>query len=326
MIFKDKTLREIADMIIGDVSYFPYRSSSYITEFFNECDCDFVHDGSTRVLWTKDRLKELVAEQNPNANTLPPRFVKVLQILMDKGDATKDDDRDRNKALEYLNSKIHRTGFEGFYADDNFFYIRHIRSGTVAESVNPHRPLTKDEQIKRTQLAEYMDRCSEDDLIEKILFPLFRQLGYQRVTTTGHKDKSLEYGIDMWMKFTLPTTHVLYFGIQVKKGKLDAAGRTQGPNANMAEILNQTSMMLGKEIFDSEINKKVLVDHALIIAGGEITKQAKNWLGERLDSAKRSQILFMDRDDILNLYSTSTLPLPDGAVVEASYDYDDIPF
>jgi len=32
----------------------------------------------------------------------------------------------------------------------------------------------------------------------------------------GHKDKALEYGKDIWMRYTLPTQHVLYFGLQVK--------------------------------------------------------------------------------------------------------------
>ncbi|MGH3671250.1 MAG: hypothetical protein ACRDSH_11535 [Pseudonocardiaceae bacterium] len=35
-----------------------------------------------------------------------------------------------------------------------------------------------------------------------------------RVTASGHKDKALEYGKDIWMKFTLPTQHVLYFGLR----------------------------------------------------------------------------------------------------------------
>jgi hypothetical protein len=48
MKFKSRNLREIAEMVIGDVPYFPYRSSSYITRFFEECDLEFVHDGSTR--------------------------------------------------------------------------------------------------------------------------------------------------------------------------------------------------------------------------------------------------------------------------------------
>ena len=64
-----------------------------------------------------------------------------------------------------------------------------------------------------------------------------------------------------------------------------------------------------------------------IVAGGEITKQAKNWLGEKLDASKRSQILFMDREDILNLYIVSNLPLPDGAISKPTSIFeDDIPF
>lgn len=56
------------------------------------------------------------------------------------------------------------------------------------------------------------------------------------------------------MKYVLPTMHVLYFCIQAKKGKLDAAGMSRASNANVAEIYNH-----------------------------------------------RRQIIFMDRDDILNL-------------------------
>jgi hypothetical protein len=114
---------------------------------------------------------------------------------------------------------------------------------------------------------------------------------------------------------------------QAKKGKLDAASATQGSNANIAEILNQVLMMLGHEIFDPETSRKVLVDHAFIVTGGEITKQARNWLGGKLDSSKRSQILFMDRDDILNLYVVSGVPLPEGATPDpVPFSEDDIPF
>ncbi|WP_327731284.1 hypothetical protein OG250_42175 [Streptomyces sp. NBC_00487] len=69
-------------------------------------------------------------------------------------------------------------------------------------------------------------------------------------------------------------------------------------------------MMLAHEIFDPETNRRVLVDHAFIVAGGEITKAARNWLGNALDASRRSQILFMDRDDILNQYVVANLPLP----------------
>lgn len=163
----------------------------------------------------------------------------------------------------------------------------------------------------KNQLTGYLGKCSEDELIKEILLPLFRQLGFHRITNAGHKDKALEYGKDVWMKFTLPTLHVLYFGLQAKKGKLDASGVS---TSNVAEIHNQATMMLGHEIFDPELNRRVLVDHAFIVAGGEITKSARNWLGNKLDASKRSQIVFMDRDDILNLFIVTNLPLPKGAL------------
>ncbi|MEZ5725423.1 MAG: hypothetical protein R3E47_10095 [Paracoccaceae bacterium] len=70
----------------------------------------------------------------------------------------------------------------------------------------------------------------------------------------------------------------MYFTLEFrrKRASLDAAGRS---SENVAEILNQTNMMLGHEIFDPEVGRRVLVDHAYIVAGGEITKAARNWLG-----------------------------------------------
>jgi hypothetical protein len=115
---------------------------------------------------------------------------------------------------------------------------------------NPHRPFSSAEQERRDKLVAYLDRASEDELIEEVLLPLFRQLGYARITPAGHKDKALEYGKDIWMYLTLPTLHRLYFGIQVKKDKLDAVGRSKGSNANVAEVHAQLMMMLGHEIFD----------------------------------------------------------------------------
>ena len=326
MKFKSRNLRALAEMVIGDNDKFRYRSSSFITQFFEECDLDFVHDGSTRWAWTTERLAELLSEPQEAPNTLPPRFVHLFRVLMQKADAA-DNDPDRRSALAELNKPLSREGFDAFYGDDNLLYIRHIGTQTLSMPISPHRPFTPDEIRKREELSHFLDSCSEDNLIEEVLLPLFRQLGFQRISATGHKDKALEYGKDVWMRFVLPTQHVLYFGLQAKKGKLDAAGNTQGRNSNIAEIHNQLLMMLGHEIFDPETSKKVLVDHAFIVAGGEITKQAKNWLGGKLDATKRSQILFMDREDILNLYVVSNLALPRGAKPPPSdFGSDEIPF
>lgn len=65
MKFKRRNAADLADLICGNVGsddpgfgekpkYFPYRSSSYITEFFADLDTDWVHDGSTRQWWVAD--------------------------------------------------------------------------------------------------------------------------------------------------------------------------------------------------------------------------------------------------------------------------------
>lgn len=246
---------------------------------------------------------------------------------MDQGGAL-NEDAGRKGALALLSGALAREGFEPFYADDKQCYLRHIATNTVAVAQpNPHRPFSAAELKRRDQLTAYLDVASEDALIEEVLLPLFRQLGFHRITAAGHKDQALEYGKDVWMKYTLPTQHVLYFGLQAKKGKLDASGVSKGGNANVAEIHNQVTMMLGHEIFDPEIGKRVLVDRAFIVAGGEITKAARNWLGNKLDATKRSQIMFMDREDILNLFVVTSLPLPSGALPQrAADDPDDLPF
>lgn len=321
MKFRRRNSEALADLICGNIGsdspgfgegpkYFPYRSSMYITEFFQDIGTDHVHDGSTRHRWVADVIDTMLNEPHEGPVHPPEIFCRLIDHLMSPTDAL-NEGADRLNALRQLNEVLTREGFEAFYGDDRHCYLRHIGSNTItALQANPHRPLSAAELKRRDLLEDYLDTCSEDELIEEVLLPLFRQLGFHRVTAVGHKDKALEYGKDVWMRYTLPTQHRLYFGIQAKKGKLDASGVSKTGNANIAEIHNQALMMLAHEIFDPETNCRVLVDHAFIVAGGEITKAARNWLANALDASKRSQIMFMDRTDILNLYVVTNLPLP----------------
>lgn len=47
MKFKDKNLKALAECIIGDNKAFLYRSSSHITEFFQDCGMDVTHVSTT---------------------------------------------------------------------------------------------------------------------------------------------------------------------------------------------------------------------------------------------------------------------------------------
>lgn len=328
--FKERTLRQIADMICGnfngDSSVFPYRSSSFLSEFFEDCETDYRHDGTTRNWWVVGVLKEILAMPLIGAHMVPPLFSTVIAQLMDPGDA-QNDEPGRPKALAMLNDALKRENFEAFYAEDGRCYLRHLSTQTIsAPDTNPHRPMSKEELERRTLLEAWLDAASEDAMIEELLLPLLRQLGFQRITSAGHVDKALEYGKDVWMKYRLPTLHWLYFGIQAKRGKLDSAGVSKGSNANVAEVLSQIRMMLGHTLFDPETNKRTLVDHAFIVAGGEITKAARNWLGEQLDASQRSQIMFLDRRDLLDLAIVYKLPLPAGALPASRPVMDEIPF
>ena len=330
MKFRRRTLDELADMVCGnfpaETSHFSYRSSSYITRFFQDADTDFEHDGSTRAWWVANTLDEILNEPSRDANTPPDSFIRVIATLMDKEDA-KNEGCDRAAALMRLNASLAREGFEAFYGEGGQCYLRHTKTKTVAgTSTNPHRPFSATELKRREILSTYLDGINEDEFIEEVLLPLFRQLGFHRITAAGHKDKALEYGKDVWMRYVLPTQHVLYFGLQVKKGKLDAAGVTQSGNSNVATILNQITMMIGHEIFDPEVNRRVLVDHVFIVAGGEITKAARNWLGGKLDATRRSQIMFIEREDILNLFIVTNTPIPKGALSKEPVIDDVLPF
>ena len=323
---------QLADMICGNSpakgqNYFKYRSSSYLTQFFQDCETDYVHDGSTRQYWVADTLTKILKEPHPSSAVPPDTFCRVILTLMDQEDIENDEPM-RPKALGQLNSALVREGFEAFYASDKRCYLRHIDTQAIAVAApNPHRAFSAQELERKESLLLWLRECSEDEFIEGVLLPLLRHLGFQRVTPAGHKDKALEYGKDIWMRFTLPTRHNLYFGLQVKKGKIDASGKADSQNANVAELLNQVTMMLGHEIFDPETNKRTLVDHAIIVSGGEITKQAQNWLGQRLDATRRSQVMFMDRDHIVNLFIVTNVPLPKDATSASPDEFkDDIPF
>lgn len=314
--FRRRTLIEIADMICGNDAagpHFQYRSSSQLTEFFYDADTDYEHDRSTRNTWVAGVLEDILSGVWPSPHTPPAAFLRIVACLMDQADA-KDDGPHRPAALRILNRSLSREGFEAFYGDDASCHIKHTGTSTIAVAQpNPHRVLTPAEQKRRRLLEDYLDRATEDELINTVLLPLFRHLGFERVRAAGHEDKALEYGKDIWMRYVLPTQHRLYFGIQAKRGTLDAAGRSKGSNSNVAEMLNQITMMLGHEVFDPELNRRVLVDHAFIVAGGTITKAARNWIGGKLDALRRSQIMFMDREDIVEQFVVCNVPLPEAA-------------
>jgi hypothetical protein len=335
MQLKKRTLHDIAEMICGSDgggssfqrSNFKYRSSSNLTRFFLHCEMEeHVHDGSTRHTWVLDVLDKLNSGPVSNPQLPSDGIIRVLQELMD-ADNFSSSNLNREAALAELNISIARDGLQGYFDGAGKCHLRNL--GTeVTSATHPiqRRAWTDAELRKRKSLSDYLNSASEDDFIESILQPLFQQLGFIRVSVSGHRDKALEYGKDIWMKYQMPTSHYLYFGIQVKRTKIDSAGASK--NSNVAEILNQITMMLGHPVWDPETNRQNLVDHVFIVSASEITKQAKQWLGQNLDISARRTVMFIDRDDLLNLAVSTNLRLPNEADLERESHAvsDDVPF
>ena len=334
MQFSKRTLSNLAEMICGSVGggtgyqweNFCYRSSTYLTEFFTNCDLDYVHDGSTRKWWVLEVLEELNSKPASSPHLPPDVLVRVIQELLDPVKFVQES-LDREKAIEDLNTVLGREGLAAFTDKTGTAQLRNIGTNTQSTSLISHKKSwSRKEAKRREEITFYLSQASEDEFIEQVLYPLFRQLGFVRISITGHKDKSLEFGKDMWMKLQLPTQHFIYFGAQVKRNKLNSAGKSK--NTNISEVLHQIRMMMDHPIFDPETNRKHLLDHVFIISAGEITKAAKSWLAEHLDTSSRRHILFMDREDIVDLIIKTNLALPiekEGAVTINRED-DQLPF
>ena len=299
-------------MVVGDAKYFPYRSSFYITQFFSECGLSFVHDGTTRPIWTRERLAGLNLGNGQSAELPSDELCRVISKLFDadhferhnaklqsRGDTDPDHIADHEQALAAFNKLVQRQGLIAYLDDSGRCYLRSNGTGVSTATFSQlSRPLSQQEIEQRQKLAAFLAGASEDDFIEGVLVPLFQRLGFRRVSPTGHKDKSLEFGKDLWMKFQLPTSHWLYFCAQVKKDKIDSNNASGGKN--VASVLNQARMAIDHPIFDPEANRNFLLDHLFLISAGEITKAARSWLVGQLDAGQRRHIIFMDREELLD--------------------------
>jgi hypothetical protein len=298
MKLPERILEPLAQMVIGDNPLFPYRSSYFITRFFNRCGLDYKHDGSTRCIWTRGVLAELNLGPSNSPDLPSIGILQVIDEMLDPYEFGKHD-KSTKEALDDLNKLIAREGLEAYFDSSDHCRIRNKNTGRNSSLLQaPPPPLSPEEIGQRRKVATFLDSANEDDFTEKLLVPLFRRLGFYRVSPTGHKEKTLEFGKDLWMKYQLPTGHWLYFCAQIKREKIDASGA--GGGKNVANVLAQARMAFEHPIFDPDTNRKVPLDHMFIISAGEITRAARDWLGERLDTGQRRQIIFMDRDEFLN--------------------------
>ena len=308
MKLSERVLEELAKMVVGDAKHFPYRSSSYITRFFRRCDLSFVHDGSTRARWAQERLAELNLGAAQSADLPSDDLCRVISELFDQDDFDRYNDRadvgpehlaDVQLALASFNKLVQRAGLIAYLDESGRCYLRSTGTGMSSASFSQKtRPLSQEELAQRQKLADFLDTASEDEFTEKVLVPLFQRLGFHRVSPSGHTEKALEFGKDLWMKYQLPTSHWIYFCAQIKRDKIDASGA--GGNNNVATVLKPGANGHRPSHLRSRHEPEGFAGSLYLISAGEITRAARTWLVEQLDAGQRRHIIFMDRDEFLD--------------------------
>ena len=140
-------LTKLAEMICGDApfTYFPYRSSSYLTRFFQELDFDYTHDGTTRRHWVRSVL-DAINKLSPSGANMPSReMVKVIEYLLHPNHFMANPDTDHEKAVATVNESLKSYGL-----------MVRINSRT--------------KNVKLTPIfGEYVSTATEDRVPEKVI-------------------------------------------------------------------------------------------------------------------------------------------------------------
>jgi len=337
MKLDDRVIEGLAAMVSGNHKEFPYRKGWEIGNFFNNCGFLFQSDNSSREPWTQKCLAQINLGPASSADLPSDGLVRVIPELLDPVDFDRHNDRIDGsmsyaedpslypeRALAAFNKLVARHGLVAYFDPSGRCHIRNTGTGySSASSPQQPRPLSKEEIEQREKLEEFLEGASEDEFTERVLVPLFQRLGFHRVSAAGHKEKTLEFGKDLWMKYQLPTGHWIYFCAQVKRDKIDSAGSSGGDN--VSTVLTQARMAIDHPIFDPDTNREMLLDHIFIISAGEITRAAKTWIAGKLDKEQRRHFIFMDRSELLDHSARILLdlridPLP------APIDDSEIPF
>jgi len=219
-------------------------------------------------------------------------------------------------ALALLNARSPAKDLKAFYAEDKQCYLRHIRD---QDRRDPHRrihtAILRPGGFKKARAADFLflDEAQRR-MLRRVLLPLFASLAFTGSHLPDPWDKALRVRqgyLDEVPRCPPSTSFISAF--QAKKGKLDAAESSKAANVNVPRSTIRSQLMLGHEIFDPELSRRVwwIMPHR--------GRRRNHQIGEKLawhklDARSAVRSCFMDRNDILNLFVVTNLPLPSGAI------------
>lgn len=164
-------------------------------------------------------------------------------------------------------------------------------------------------ELSDDDLRQFLRKADEDALTAKLIAPLLRHVGFESICVKGHRDRSLEFGQDIrGFKLRLPTGDWLYFASQVKTGEISSSAKE--PNKNIESILTQIRMGFKWEVFDPQTNSYHNVNHVLVIASGDISSSAQEYVYRQLAQDKSpGRVIWIDGNRLLELAQGSAIPV-----------------
>ena len=172
---------ELAEMICGEATNsFPYRSSYYLTKFFNDLGFNYAHDGSTRRFWVKDVLLEL--------------NIHDISLIIEKGLFNKRDFRKEAKSNEEPFDTVYQNAINEFKA---------FLTESLSDNVSIDLAYLLDLNINVELLFENQKKTDDEDLNkliqeskDRFMNPNDKQIAleklwdaFERIKTYYEKDK-----------------------------------------------------------------------------------------------------------------------------------------
>lgn len=198
MRLKDSAIGNLARMICGDepFTYFPYRSSSYLTTFFEGINLDYVHDGSTRYWWVREVLVQLNNIGDEHSKYLSEEIVSVIEHLLDSNQFMFEQKTDYDKAIESV-SKVLKQQKISIDESGQLKYLSGVCVSEIEQSIQVNLSEGKVEMNRDNSLSKiFISHSTKDSDYVLPIIELLEALGIKdkQIFCTSFEGYGIPFG------------------------------------------------------------------------------------------------------------------------------------
>lgn len=278
------TLNQLSRLICGDdYYYFIYRSSSKLTDFFQEIGLEYLHDGTTRRYWVNDVLAEINGTSE---------IGRVIENLLDISNFMQLDDPNEyhNLAIEKVNAILKSENLE-INKDDKTgaITLSHKINNFISTSIGPNeikevkKVITFLPSVFKLPSAPLVDDCVAVMMPFKMEFDNI----YDTIKTAcSNVDMSCCRGDDFW-KDSVIIQDIFELIYRSSIVIVDFSGKNENVfyEAGIAHTLGKNVIPITQSLDDIPFDLRHH-RHLVYLANGEGLEELRNGLEERLNVLK----------------------------------------